>query len=126
MSSAQQYGELVRSLRSQLGKSLRQFCLDNGFDAITLSRIERGIPPEPSPDLAKCYARALGLEQGSAQWAEFLALEEAASSEPMPKIEEETLLRRLPLLFRTDKGEPVSGDKVDRLIDHIRRSDLGL
>ena len=125
MNDAIAFGRRIRELRVKLGVSLRQFCLDNELDALTINRIERGIPPAHSTTLPTMLARALCLHEDTPEWHEFIRLAEAASSTPMPTLTDEQIVTRLPLLFRTDSGKPISPDKLRVLIERIRRSDLG-
>ncbi len=88
------------------------------------SRLERGLfPPPQKEDLLEKYATALGLKRGSDGWLEFFDLA-AASKDEIPKdlLADEEILDKLPVLFRTLRGSPIPVDKLDKLIDKIRRS----
>ncbi len=45
------FGEYFKKKRLEIGKTLRQFCLENGLDPGNISKIERGIlrPPQSRP-----------------------------------------------------------------------------
>jgi len=119
------FGEYFKQLRTKTGQSLRGFCENNGFDPGNISRLERGIfvPPE-SEDKLQQYAKALGLEKGSDEWIEFF--DKAAASRgqiPHDLHREESLVRRLPLLFRTLRGNKISEEALDKMIELVKSSD---
>jgi transcriptional regulator with XRE-family HTH domain len=66
------FGEYFKKKRLGIGKTLRQFCLENGLDPGNISKIERGIlrPPQSREKLAH-YAKCLGITEGSDEWLEF-------------------------------------------------------
>ena len=68
---SQKFGALLKKHRLAKGKTLREFCLENGFAPSTLSRMERGLflPPQ-SRELVEKYAVALRLKPGSDDWLE--------------------------------------------------------
>lgn len=119
------FGEYFRQLREKTGLSLRSFCLAHGFDPGNISRLERGsfLPPE-SPEKLHEYARALGLREGSTEWIEFFD-KAAASRGQLPRDlqKEEDLVRRLPLLFRTLRGQKPSSETLDKIVELVRASD---
>jgi transcriptional regulator with XRE-family HTH domain len=118
------FGKHLKKLRIEKGLTLREFCQANGLDAGNYSRLERGLFPPPQKDslLAK-YATALGLRRGSDEWLEFFDLA-AATRGQLPKdlLSDEELLEKLPVLFRTLRGSPVPLEKLDDLIDKVRRT----
>ena len=68
------FGEYFKKKRMGLGKTLRQFCLENNLDPGNISKLERGIlpPPASSAKLAH-YAKCLGIIKGTDEWLEFFA-----------------------------------------------------
>lgn len=119
------FGEYFKQLRMRTGQSLRSFCDNHGFDAGNISRVERGIfsPPEADGKLRE-YAKALGLRDGSDEWIEFFDKAAAARGHlPHDLHREENLVRRLPLLFRTLRGNKVSAESLDKVIELIKSSD---
>ena len=121
---ANAFGGYVRGLRQARGLTLRAFCQQYGFDSGNLSRLERGLVPPPHDEgkLAE-YATALGLKTGSDQWQEFFDRAAAARGElPKDLLRDEEVIEKLPLLFRTLRGTPVPADRLDDLVDKIRRS----
>lgn len=118
------FARRLKELRLETGLSLREFCQKHGIDPGNYSRLERGhFPPPQKTELLSKYAAALGLESGSDQWLEFFDLAAASRGElPKDLSSDEEFLAKLPVLFRTIRGEAVSPDKLDDLIDKIRRS----
>ncbi len=117
------FGTLLKKLRKATGLTLRDFCQKNGLDPGNVSRMERGLfPPPQRSDLLERYAIALGLERGNDDWIEFFDVAAASrGSLPEDLLSDEELLRKLPVLFRTLRGSPVPSDKLDELIDQVRR-----
>ena len=118
------FGAYLKKLRISSGLTLRAFCIKNGFDPGNYSRLERGLlPPPHSEEKLKEYARALGLKRGSDEWLEFFD-QAAAVRGQLPKdlLSDEEVVAKLPLLFRTLRGAPVPSEKLDQLVEKIRRS----
>ena len=121
---ANTFGANAKALRQARSLTLRAFCEKHGFDPGNLSRLERGLslPPQDQEKLAE-YATALGLHSDSPEWREFFDRAAAARGElPKDLLEDEEVVEKLPLLFRTLRGDPVPPDRLDDLIDKVRRS----
>jgi transcriptional regulator with XRE-family HTH domain len=118
-----QFGDYLKARRVSLGITLREFCLQNGFDAGNYSRLERGLFPVPQKrEILEKYAAALQLERGGAEWLEFFDIASAAKGEiPPDLLEDEQLLEKLPMLFRTLRAMPVEEGKLEKLIDELRK-----
>jgi transcriptional regulator with XRE-family HTH domain len=104
--------------------TLRQFCEAHGYDPGNISKLERGLlpPPESEAKLAE-YAKALKIRRGSDTWYEFFDLARASRGKLPPEIlSKRDVVSRLPLLFRTLRGQKVSDQKLNELIDMIRRA----
>lgn len=114
----------ARVRRERLQLSLREFCRRFDFDPSNLSKLERGkLPPPQSHDKLEVYAQALGLEEGSDEWYEFFDLAAAERGElPKEILEDEEVYEKLPVLFRTLRGEDVDDEQLEKLIDLIKRS----
>jgi transcriptional regulator with XRE-family HTH domain len=118
------FGEFFKELRVKRKLTLRQFCLTNGFDPGNISRLERGLlPPPQSTEKLAAYAKALGLRKGGDDWYTFFDLA-AATRGQIPKdfLDDKALLDRLPILFRTLRGQKVPKKKLDELIEKVRSS----
>jgi len=114
---------MVKDLRIAQHKTLRQFCLENNQDPSNWSKIERGInvPPKDREMLAK-WARMLGLKEESDQWNEYMMKADIARGEiPREILSDEKLLAKLPVFFRTVTGSPLTEEKLDQLIEQIRK-----
>ena len=118
------FGKRMKELRIAKGLTLREFCQANRFDPGNYSRLERGLfaPPQKEELLAK-YALALGLTRGSDAWLEFFDLAAASRGElPPDLLSDEQVVEKLPVLFRTLRGSPVTEAQMDGLVEKIRRS----
>jgi transcriptional regulator with XRE-family HTH domain len=118
------FGQLLKALRQRSGITMRDFCLRHGFDPGNYSRLERGIfPPPQREELLERYAKAFGLVRGSDDWLEFFDTAAAARGELPPDLmDDDALLRKLPALFRTLRGNRLSPKLMDELIEKIRRA----
>lgn len=118
------FGTYFKELRIQSGATLRSFCEKHGFDAGNLSRLERGLlPPPHSQEKLSQYADALGLDEGSDPWYEFFDLA-AAERGRVPKdlLSDTEVVEKLPVFFRTLRGQQVPKADLDALVERIRRA----
>ncbi len=118
------FGELVKKHRLAAGYTLREFCLKHQLDPGNFSRIERGLSPPPQGrELIERYAVALGLGRGSDDWLELFDAAAAERGEiPADLMSDEEVVEKLPVLFRTLRARQVSAEKLDELVERIRRS----
>ena len=118
------FGAFFRELRVQQKATLRQFCEAHGYDAGNISRLERGLlPPPESEAKLKDYAKALKIRRGSDTWYQFFDLARAAQGRlPAEVLRKRDVVAKLPLLFRTLRGDKVSRQSLDQLIEMIRRA----
>lgn len=119
------FGEFFGRLRRErLRRSLRQFYARKGLDPGNMSRLERGkiLPPRGRKVLEK-YARALELKKGSDDWYTFFDLAAVFRGElPKDLAADDEVLERLPVLFRSLRGDRIDDEKLDDLIDLIRNA----
>ena len=118
------FGEFFKQKRISLGKTLRQFCVENELDPGNISKIERGkMAPPQSEEKLKDYARYLNIEFGSEEWQTFKDLA-AMSAGKIPEDfkNEEELLARLPVLFRALREKRFTEEELNELIKKIRES----
>ncbi len=117
------FGEYIKELRIRGGHTLRRFCELHGLDAGNYSKLERGLFPPPTGEEKMLeLARAYGLKRGTDDWSTFFDLAAAAKGQvPKDLLSDEEVVDKLPVLFRTLRGEPVPEDKLDELIEFIRR-----
>ena len=116
------FGAFFKEMRINRGKTLRQFCLENGFDPGNMSKLERGRLPAPqSHEKLEQYANALGIRKGSDDWLNFFDLAAAESGRiPEELLSDEAVVNQLPVLFRTLRGQKVPDDKLQELIRMIK------
>jgi transcriptional regulator with XRE-family HTH domain len=121
------FGDFFKRKRMELRLTLREFCRKNGFDAGNISKIERGLTRAPrSSEIKAKYAAALGIKEGTDNWLTFFDLAAADLGQlPEDLKGDERLLKSLPLLFRTVRGDEVSEEDLKRLIEAMRKDQGG-
>jgi transcriptional regulator with XRE-family HTH domain len=118
------FGAYFKELRVARKLTLRQFCEAHGYDPGNISKLERGMLPPPESEVKLTeYAKALKIRRGSDAWYEFFDLARAARGKLPPEVlRKRDVVARLPLLFRTLRGQKVSNQKLNELIEMIRRA----
>jgi len=118
------FGEFIRARRATLRLSLRSFAEKADLDAGNASRIERGrVAPPENPEILDRIALALDLRRGSTEYQQLMDLAAAAKGRiPQDLLSDEQVAVRLPILFRTLRSKPLSGDQLEKLIDSIRKA----
>lgn len=116
------FGTFFKTKRIEKGLTLRQFCEEHDFDPGNISKLERGVLAAPQSDeKLKKYAKALGLKQGGAEYIEFFDLASASGRNfKVKNIDDPSLLKRLPVLFRTLDKKDLTEDKLERIIKIIK------
>ena len=114
------FGLFFKKRRMALGLTLREFCNENRLDAGNLSRLERGLMPPPQGEKLNAYAETLGLKEGSDEWYEFFDLAAAEKGRIPADLQTEEVLDKLPILFRTLRGQKVPDDKLDELVHLVK------
>ena len=116
------FSEFIKDMRIRGGHTLRRFCEMHKLDAGNYSKLERGLFPPPAGEEKMLeLARALGLKRGSDDWSTFFDLAAAAKGRlPKDLLSDEEVVSKLPVLFRTLRGDPVPPEKLDELIDFIK------
>jgi len=124
MTALEEFGRFFKEMRVHTGLTLRNFCQQNNYDAGNISKMERGlIAPPKSREKLDEYARNLKIEKGSDDWFKFYDLASACSGMIPPDIlDDAKLAAKLPLLFRTLRGQDVPDEKLPDLAELIRRS----
>lgn len=121
--SANLFGEFFKRKRLELRKTLRQFCLQNNFDPGNISKIERGLlaPPASIKKLSQ-YAVSLKIKKGSDDWYEFFDLAHISRGRiPEEILSNKELVSKLPLVFRTLKGQKLPEKQLHKLAERLRR-----
>jgi transcriptional regulator with XRE-family HTH domain len=118
------FGEFVKSLRVQRGKTLREFCLAGGRDPSNWSKMERGLlPPPQEQETLEKMAMDLGLKRGGTDWMHFFDLAAAEAGKiPSDLMDDSDLVQRLPLFFRTLRGQKPTPKEMRTLAELLRRS----
>lgn len=117
------FGEFFKEKRIQSGKSLRQFCVENNYDAGNISKMERGLINPPGEDDLKKYATALGIEIKSEDWIEFRDLAFAARGKIPPEVlANHDIVNKLPIFFRTIRGDKVPEEQLMDLVSIIKKT----
>jgi transcriptional regulator with XRE-family HTH domain len=118
------FGEFVKELRMRRDFTLRAFCREHNLDPGNQSKLERGVlAPPQDEDALKKLAYALGLSEGSEDWHKFIDLALVDNGKiPDYILNDEEIVSRLPLFFRTISGEKLEKEKLDKLIELIRKS----
>lgn len=124
MSSLSFFGQFFKKMRQLTGLTLRQFCLEHGLDPGNISKMERGLAPPPSSrEKLEKYATALQIKESSDNWYEFFDLAAACSGKiPLDVMSDTQLVEKLPLVFRTLRGQKVPKEQLDELAELIRRT----
>ncbi|MCK4909165.1 MAG: helix-turn-helix domain-containing protein [Planctomycetes bacterium] len=118
------FGVFFKERRIALGYTLRRFCEEKGLDPGNLSRMERGIisPPQKKERLEE-YARQLKLKEGSDDWYQFFDLASVAGGRIPPQVlNDANLIEKLPVFFRTLRGQKLTTEQLDALIEKIRKA----
>ena len=118
------FGIYFKEQRINSRQTLRALCAKHGFDPGNLSRLERGLLPPPGSETKLTeYARALGIKRGSDEWLEFFDRAAAERGRvPADILSDDALVAKLPMLFRTLRGDKIDESKLDSLAEKIRRA----
>jgi len=117
------FGEFFKQKRIALGKTLREFCMENELDPGNISKIERGrMAPPQSEDKLKELAEALDIKVGSEDWQTFQDLAAICAGKIPEDLKDNELLVRLPVFFRTLKDKKFTEEELKELIEKIRKS----
>jgi transcriptional regulator with XRE-family HTH domain len=120
--SSNLFGQFFKKKRIKLEMTLRQFCLQNNLDPGNISKIERGIlPPPTNAEKLGQYAKSLNIKEGSNDWYEFFDLAHASSGRiPDEILSNKDLVSKLPLVFRTLRGQKLTKDQLNELVEKLR------
>lgn len=118
------FGEFFKQKRVELGKTLRQFCLENTLDAGNISKLERGkLSPPHTREKLEEYAAYLKIKKGTDDWYTFFDLAQIGTGKiPDEILNDASIAATLPMLFRTLRGKKISNEKLDALIKVIRET----
>ena len=114
------WGDFVKPKRACNRISLREFCRRIEFDASNWSKIERGISPPPKDEqIIEKIAEVLELKKGSEDYSTLFDLA-ALAFIPKNLMDDEKLLEKLPIFFRTIRGESPTIEELELLIKTLK------
>ena len=118
------FGSFVKELRAQNRIGLREFCLKNNLDPSNWSKIERGIlPPPKNREIILDMARSFALKENSNEWNDLFDLAALdAGMIPHDIINNQNLIGKLPIFFRTLRGQKPTDDEIEELIKVIKEN----
>ena len=124
MIGAKAFGEFFKEKRIALGFTLRRFCEEYKLDAGNLSRMERGVSIQPqNSEKLEEYAKYLKIKKDSDDWYQFFDLARAAAGMiPDEVMKDADLVKQLPVVFRTLRGQKLTEKQLKDLIDKIRKA----
>lgn len=114
------FGVFVKEKRIEKRITLRKFCRQAELDPSNWSKIERELhQPPKSRYVLETIAEILQLKKDSEDYYILFDLA-AISFVPKDLIEDEKVLEKLPVFFRTVRGEPPTHEELEKLINIIR------
>lgn len=119
----QAFGEFFRKKRLDLGLTLRKFCELYNFDPGNISRLERNIlPPTLDDEKLAGYATALKIKRDSEEWVLFHDFAHTAKGKiPNDIKNDKEVLDMLPAFFRTMRNRKVDRQKLEKLIELLKK-----
>ncbi len=117
------FGAYFRECRTRKRMGLREFCRAAEADPANVSRMESGLLPPPPEETLRRYAEVLGVAYGSSDWYTLVDLA-AADRGIVPKdiMADSELAAKLPLFFRTLRGERPSAEDLRGLADDLKHN----
>ena len=117
------FHELFKKKRMEIG-TVRQFAKEAGLDLAYVSRLENGVtlPPRDGAKLER-LAVALGLEDGTEEWQEFMDLAAVAKNElPEDLRDNERVASVLPAFYRALRDKEMDEEELQKLLKLIKES----
>ena len=124
--SETEFGIFITNLRKRLDIPLRRFCAEHALDPGNYSKMERGLRPAPKdPEIREHLAGYLGLTPDQEEWQQFMDLADLSVGQlPQDLMDDEKVASKLPLVFRSLRGDPLSKEQLQELAELIRRSEI--
>jgi len=117
------FGDFVKKLRIKNGITLREFCRRTNLDPSNWSKIERGIlSPPKSKEVLREIGKALKLQKNSEDWFTLMDLA-TISHIPTELLVDKSMVEKLPVLFRTIRGEKPSRKELEELIKILKEDE---
>ena len=119
------FGIFITNLRKRLDVPLRRFCAEHALDPGNYSKVERGLRPAPKdPRNRAALAESLGLKAGQEEWQKFMDLADLSVGQvPQDLMGDDEIASKLPLVFRSLRGDPLSEEQLRELAELIRSSE---
>lgn len=116
------FGAFIQEARIEARLTLRSFCRILGLDPGNWSKVERGLlaPPKRKRELKK-IAEVLKFKEGSEKWHELFDLA-SISFIPEDFLDDQSLIEKLPVFFRTLRGEKPAKKELLSLLNKIKKS----
>ncbi|MGB8952539.1 MAG: helix-turn-helix transcriptional regulator [Candidatus Aminicenantales bacterium] len=116
------FGTFIKNKRIEKGLTLREYCRRMKLDPSNWSKIERGLlPPPKSRPVLEEIAIVLGLSKNSDEWHLLFDLA-SISYIPLELMDDAAVIDKLPIFFRTLRGEKPTRKELEELIEKIRES----
>ena len=117
------FGEFIKVRRIAKRITLRAFSEALGIDPSNYSRMERGqLQPPSNPEKLVAFARLLSIPQDCDEYREMVRLASLGRGEIPPAIlSNESVLAKLPVLFRTLEGDKVDEAVLDELFETMKK-----
>lgn len=116
------FGEFVHAARLRRGLTLREFCRIAGIDPGNWSKTERGLQSPPkSREALSGVAMAMNIVEDSDEWQTLFELA-SISFIPPALLDDNSIVDKLPVFFRTLRGAKPDKRELERLIEKIRES----
>ena len=124
MAAINTFDQFFKQMRHKTGLTLRNFCFKHDLDPGNISKLERGIiEPPKSREILERYASYLQIKESSDEWYDFFDLAAAYSGRsPQDLMSDRELVERLPVVFRTLRGQKLSEEKLKELAETIRKA----
>jgi len=121
MNTKNQFGEVLRDLRIKAGFGLKEFAKKIGMQASNLSFIENGrVSPPRKAETLEVMAQALGLKEGSEEWALFFDGAAKPGEIPADVRKNKHISEFIPLLCRTISTSKLNKEQIQQLIKKAR------
>jgi transcriptional regulator with XRE-family HTH domain len=117
------FGQYLKQKRIEREMPLREFCIAASVDPGNYSKYERGLLAFPTKGpVPEQIRKALGMDVDGDEWREIQMLADLDRGEiPKRILSDSELVGKLPILFRTLEGGPVTDKTFEDIITLIRK-----
>jgi len=111
------FNEFIKEKRLEKEISLREFCRQAEVDPSNWSKVERGLADVPkSSEILDRIANVLSLDKEETLTMKELAIIDSIPADLRP---EENVLEKLPIFFRTVRGDKPTEEELKKLIKKL-------